>query len=242
MPDQPRLPFCTVVAAALCTLVLAACTEMPRRTTYVTSTTAQNIDPKQASIPVGSNGHVYFPGTLVAQGDARQLASNSHQAGYRNLAATAQPSYRLGNGDRLRITVFGEAGLTGQYLVDGSGYISMPLVSQVRIGGLTTAQAQSVITEKLRQGYLRSPDVAVQVVTYRPFFILGEVQRSGQYPYVAGMTVETAVAIAGGFSPRARKSKFKVLRQSADGPEKLLLKPTAKVMPGDTITVAERYF
>ena len=222
---------------------LASCTAAPKRTTLVSSTNSSTSsqDPDQASIPVGSNGQVYFPGTLVAQGDAMQLASNSNRTAHRGFTSS-QPSYRLGNGDRLRITVFGEAGLTGQYLVDGTGYISMPLISQVMVGGMTTSQAQSVITEKLRQGYLRNPDVAVQVITYRPFFILGEVQRSGQYPYVAGMTVETAVAIAGGFSPRARKSKFKVVRHRGSGTEKLLLKPSAKVMPGDTITVAERYF
>ncbi len=225
-------------------IILASCTAVPKRTTLVSSaeSSTTSLEQEQTTIPMGSNGQVYFPGTLVAQGDARQLASNSNRVAYGDVASSSRPSYRLGNGDRLRITVFGEAGLTGQYLVDGTGYISMPLISQVRVGGMTTSQAQSVITDKLRQGYLRNPDVAVQVITYRPFFILGEVQRSGQYPYVAGMTVETAVAIAGGFSPRARKSKFKVVRNRGSETEKLLLKPTAKVMPGDTITVAERYF
>lgn len=150
--------------------------------------------------------------------------------------------YQLGNGDRIQVTVFGEQALSGQYLVDGTGQIAMPLISQVAVGGLTTAEAQQTIAQQLRNGYLRRPNVAVQVVNYRPFFILGEVRRSGQYPFVSGMNIQTAVAIAGGFSPRARKSKFKVSRPGHQGTEQLLLKPSARVMPGDTIIVSERFF
>lgn len=158
-------------------------------------------------------------------------------------AASQDPhSYRMGNGDRVRVTVFGEASLTGEYLIDGSGNLSMPLISQVPVGGLTTKEAEWRIAERLRAGYLRNPNVTVQVLTYRPFFILGEVQRSGQYNFVNGITIQTAVAIAGGFTTRARTSKFKVVRLSPDGRQKLLLKPTARVRPGDTIFVAERFF
>lgn len=150
--------------------------------------------------------------------------------------------YKLGNGDRVQVTVFGEQALSGQYLVDGTGNIAMPLISQVSVGGLTAAEAQQTIAQQLRNGYLRRPNVAVQVVNYRPFFILGEVRRSGQYPFVSGMNIQTAVAIAGGFTPRARASKFKVTRPGQQGTREMLLKPSARVMPGDTIIVSERFF
>ena len=150
--------------------------------------------------------------------------------------------YQLGNGDRIQVTVFGEQALSGQYLVDGTGNIAMPLISQVPVGGLTAAEAQQTIAQQLRNGYLRRPNVAVQVVNYRPFFILGEVRRSGQYPFVSGMNIQTAIAIAGGFTPRARTSKFKVSRPGLQGTQEMLLKPSARVMPGDTIVVSERFF
>lgn len=118
----------------------------------------------------------------------------------------------------------------------------MPLVSQVTVGGLTTGEAQELIAERLRDGYLRNPNVAVQVLNYRPFFILGEVRSAGQYPYVDGMTVQTAVAIAGGYTPRARKSRFKVTRLTPAGRNTFMLKPGSPVVPGDTIYVDERFF
>lgn len=156
--------------------------------------------------------------------------------------AVAKESYQLGNGDRIQVTVFGEKSLSGQYLVDGTGSIAMPLISQVAVGGLTTREAQKTIARQLSNGYLRRPSVAVQVVSYRPFYILGEIRKSGQYPFVSGMSIQTAVAIAGGFTPRARTSKFKVSRPVEYGTMELLLKPSARVMPGDTIIVSERFF
>jgi protein involved in polysaccharide export with SLBB domain len=108
-------------------------------------------------------------------------------------------AYTLDSGDRLRIVVFGQEGLTNSYAVDASGHIAMPLIGSVLARGATTDQLSRRIADKLRQGYIREPHVAVEIEAYRPFFILGEVTQPGQYPYVANMTVETAVAIAGGF-------------------------------------------
>jgi protein involved in polysaccharide export with SLBB domain len=109
----------------------------------------------------------------------------------------------LDAGDRLRIVVFGQEGLTNSYAVNASGHIAMPLIGSVLARGATTDELSRRIADKLRQGYIREPHVAVEIEAYRPFFILGEVTQPGQYPYVANMTVETAVAIAGGFAPRA---------------------------------------
>src|ERR1700730_13733852 len=121
--------------------------------------------------------------------------------------------YTLASGDKLRVIVFGQDNLSNVYPVDGSGKISMPLIGTVPARGLTTHDLERQIAERLRTGFLREPQVTVDVDTYRPFFILGEVITSGQYAYVNGMTVQTAVAIAGGFSPRAFQYSADLTRQ-----------------------------
>src|ERR1700675_3632932 len=115
------------------------------------------------------------------------------------VAGAPLPAYTLDSGDRLRIVVFGQDGLTNSYAVDTAGNITLPLIGAVHARGLTTAELAGALAARLRQGFLREPHVAVEVELYRPFFILGEVVFPGQYPYVPNMTIETAVAIAGGF-------------------------------------------
>jgi polysaccharide export outer membrane protein len=161
-------------------------------------------------------------------------------AGY----AIAEPTgpYRLASGDRLRIIVFGQDNLSNIYAVDGSGRIAMPLINTVEAQGRTTQQLAQAIEAKLRAGYLREPKVSVEVETYRPFFVLGEVTNSGQFPFVNGMTVQTAVAIAGGFSPRGQRNSAEITRQ-IDGQTVTATVPiTYPVQPGDTITIKERWF
>jgi polysaccharide export outer membrane protein len=156
----------------------------------------------------------------------------------------AQPSgpYRLASGDRLRIIVFGQDNLSNIYAVDGTGRISMPLIDTVEAQGRTTQQLERAIEGKLRGGFLREPKVSVEVDTYRPFFVLGEVTNSGQFPYVHGMTVQTAVAIAGGFTPRGQRNFAEVTRQ-IDGQVVTASVPiTNPVQPGDTIVIKERWF
>lgn len=150
--------------------------------------------------------------------------------------------YRVDANDRLRIRVFGEAALSGQYLVDAAGTISMPLISTVHVRGRTTREIQVEITRKLRAGFLRNPSVAVEMLTFRPFYILGEVQRAGKYPYVTGMNVQTAIATAGGYSARAHKRKVVVTRHTANGTRRFKLGRTDAIFPGDTIFVKERFF
>ena len=153
-----------------------------------------------------------------------------------------QTGYTLDSGDKLRVVVFGQDGLSASYSVDTSGSITMPLIGAVSARGHTPAQLQAAIAAKLRQGYVREPHVAVEVETYRPFFILGEVTLPGQYPYVANMTVETAVAIAGGYTPRAFKRRIEISRQVGGLTEKRVVSPNYPVRPGDTVKVAERWF
>lgn len=150
--------------------------------------------------------------------------------------------YTLDSGDKLRVTVFGQPDLSGDFAVDGSGTISMPLIPPVEAGGLTTNELQASIADALGRTLLRNPNVSVQVTEFRPFFILGEVSKAGQYPFVNGMTVQSAVAIAGGFSYRASQTSVHVTRKVGNRMVELDIPTNAPVRPGDTILVGERYF
>lgn len=156
---------------------------------------------------------------------------------------SANESYRLGSGDRVRVTVYGQPELTGEYSVDGSGQMSYPLVGQLRAGGLTAAELEKALIQKLSPDYLKDPSISVEVLTYRPFYIVGEVRTPGSYPFVNGMTVLNAVALAGGFTYRARENSFYVTRTAEDGSKsKLTSSAETTILPGDIITVRERYF
>ena len=120
--------------------------------------------------------------------------------------------YRLASGDRLRVIVFGQDNLSNSFSVDGAGIISMPLIGRVRAQGLTTAELEHAIAARLRQGYMRDPSVSVEVEAFRPFFVLGEVEIAGQYPFINGMTVQNAIAVAGGFTPRALEDSVDITR------------------------------
>ena len=150
--------------------------------------------------------------------------------------------YVLDAGDKLRVVVFGQEGLSNSYAVDGAGKISMPLIGAVEARGRTTAQLGTAIGTRLRAGFVREPHVAVEVDTHRPFFILGEITAAGQYTFVNGMTVETAVAIAGGFSPRAFKSHATVGRIIEGQTVHATVPISYPLRPGDTVTIEERWF
>jgi polysaccharide export outer membrane protein len=151
-------------------------------------------------------------------------------------------AYRLDAGDKLRVMVYGQEGLTNTYAIDAGGSITMPLIGSVAARGRTPAGLAAEITAKLRNGYIREPSVAVEIESYRPFFILGEVQAPGQYPYVPNMSVESAVAIAGGFSPRARRDSVTITHTDASGPMRVVVPLGTPLSPGDTVQVGERWF
>jgi polysaccharide export outer membrane protein len=153
-----------------------------------------------------------------------------------------QPAYTLDSGDRLRIVVFGQDGITNSYTVGADGSVNLPLIGSVPARGYTTQQLSKMISERLKQGYVREPHVSVEVDAYRPFFILGEVTTPGQYPYVANMTAETAIAIAGGFSPRANKRTVEITRSIPGQQMKGDVPLSYPLRPGDTIVVKERWF
>jgi polysaccharide export outer membrane protein len=158
------------------------------------------------------------------------------------MAVAYDAAYRLDAGDRLRIVVYGQEGLTNTYAIDAGGSITMPLIGAVRARGLTPAGLAAEITGKLRNGYIREPSVAVEIEAYRPFFILGEVAAPGQYPYVPNMSVESAVAIAGGFSPRARRDRVTLTHTDAGGSARIVVPLGTPISPGDTVLVGERWF
>lgn len=150
--------------------------------------------------------------------------------------------YVLDAGDRVRITVFDQANLTNTYAIDQSGYLAFPLVGSVPARGRTAKQLEADIAAQLRQGYLRNPDVSVEIDRYRPIFVLGEVGAAGQYSFVPGMTVQKAIAVAGGYSARATQDSVDITR-SINGKvmtgRVLISDP---ILPGDTIYVRERLF
>ena len=151
-------------------------------------------------------------------------------------------AYRLDAGDKLRVVVYGQEGLTNTYAIDASGAITMPLIGSVPARGRTPAGLAAEISGKLRNGYIREPSVAVEIESYRPFFILGEVAAPGQYPYVPNMSVESAVAIAGGFSPRARRDRVTLTHTDGSGSMRVVVPLGTAVSPGDTVLVGERWF
>lgn len=165
------------------------------------------------------------------------FGSNSQAAAYEY-----SKGYKVGAGDRLTIRVVGEPDLTNDYLVDGAGNISMPFVNTAPVAGLTAPEIARLITNRLRQDYLRNPSVSVQVTALRPFFILGEVTTAGSFAYQEGMTVQNAVAIAGGYAPRANQGAVLITRRSVNGTATYRAPVTTQIYPGDVIYVRERWF
>jgi polysaccharide export outer membrane protein len=155
--------------------------------------------------------------------------------------AIDQP-YRLGAGDRIRVTVFEQPGLTNTYSVDQSGYIAFPLIGAVPARGHTSQQVEATLAAKLRKGFLRDPDVSVEIDRYRPIFVMGEVGAAGQYSYVPGLTVQKAIAIAGGFSPRANQANVDVTRDINGKVMTGRVLTSDPLLPGDTVYVRERLF
>jgi polysaccharide export outer membrane protein len=188
-------------------------------------------------------------GPVVAMQPRSDLDSLAYGRPYGPLAYAAAPipatydaAYRLDAGDKLRVVVYGQEGLTNTYAIDAGGAITMPLIGSVPARGRTPAELASAISSRLRGGYIRDPSVAVEIESYRPFFILGEVAAPGQYPYVPNMSVESAVAIAGGFSPRARRDRVTVTHTDASGSSRYVVPLGTPLGPGDTVFVHERWF
>jgi protein involved in polysaccharide export with SLBB domain len=156
--------------------------------------------------------------------------------------AAAAVELRLAPGDKLRVTVFGEERLSGEYQIDNGGSLSLPLMGTIRAAGLTKSELEQVITTQLKTQYLRNPKVTVDVVSYRPFYVLGEVQKPGEYQFRSGLNVLSAIAIAGGATYRAAPSKVLIQRSGTTQEKEYPQSSTVLVMPGDVVRVPERFF
>lgn len=150
--------------------------------------------------------------------------------------------YRLGPGDQIRVTVFGQEDLSGEFAVTGSGVISLPLIGDVNAGSRTVGEVEKAVVDALKPDYLVNPRVSVEVLNFRPFFIIGEVNSPGSYPYQHGMTVVNAVALAGGYTYRASKNKVLIKRTNTDSSKEKPANENTMVLPGDVIRVPERFF
>ena len=150
--------------------------------------------------------------------------------------------YLIGPTDNLRVTVFGHEDLSGEFLVSGTGHVSLPLVGEVNVGGQSVREVSETIVSLLKPDYLKNPRVSVDVLNYRPFYIIGEVKKPGSYPYEHGMKVLTAVALAGGFTYRAQEDKLVLIRATDKSKQERVVGPDTSVLPGDVIKVKERFF
>lgn len=157
-------------------------------------------------------------------------------------ASAQRLEYTLGSGDKVRVNVFGQPDMSGEFSISGNGTVSLPFVGQVQADGLTVAQLEAVITEKLQPDYLKNPRVSVEVLNFRPFDIIGEVQKPGSYPYRNGMTITNAIAMAGGFTYRAREDDFYIVRAADPNHQEQPAGRETVVLPGDVIIVRERYW
>ncbi|MEH2478362.1 polysaccharide export outer membrane protein [Nitrobacteraceae bacterium AZCC 2146] len=187
---------------------------------------------------------LFMLAVVAAIGSSSTTASAQAQRPPSAASSTAASSgtYVLGPTDRVRVKVYGEADITGEYEVDSNGIVSVPLAGHVKAAGLTTRELERGITLALSKGIVRDPRVSVEVALYRPYYILGEVKKSGEYPYRIGLTVMDAVASAGGFTYRANESKVYLRRSGSTVEEIYPLDAPILIFPGDNVRVPERYF
>lgn len=178
------------------------------------------------------------PIVAADDGNALQFAGAPGSGG-----DAAAGSYRLNPGDKMRIIVYGQNHLTGDYALDNAGLLSFPLAGQIKAAGMTPGELERTIKSKLDPDYIRGASVSVEVASKRPFYIIGEVRNPGSYPYVSGISVFNAVALAGGYTYRARENSFYIKRTGKDGQiVRVAATSNTVIRPGDTIQVRERYF
>jgi protein involved in polysaccharide export with SLBB domain len=203
----------------------------------------------RASIPAAILVGVLTHG-MSACSDARSLGPTVGSLGKDRASShvetvtskAAAPLIRLQAGDKIKLTVFGEDKISGEHELDPSGYLSLPLAGTVPAAGLSKIELEQTITTKLRSSYLRDPKVTIDVVSYRPIYILGEVQKPGEYPYRSGLNVMSALAVAGGVTYRASNSRVMIQRFGERSLKEYALDAGVPIMPGDVVRLPERYF
>ena len=230
-----RMRFLPVLLAGL---ALAGCAQTWEETRPSTPPGGVGVMPDGTS-----GGYPQFTASIPAQpaynneGSVQPFGASGEAAAYE-----FSQGYRIGAGDRLTIRVLGQPDLTGDYIVDGAGNISMPLVRSLPVAGLSTPEIEAVIIDHLQRGFLRDPSVSVQLAIPRPFYIMGQVAQAGSFPYRPGLTAQNAIAIAGGYSARADHDEVLVTRRLLNGTKTYRVPVTTQLHPGDVVYVRERWF
>lgn len=182
-------------------------------------------------------------GELGKGSETNSIASPpGDQNGSKNIAPPGATAIKLEAGDKIKVTVFGEDKISGEYELDPSGYLSLPLAGTIPAAGMSKIELAQSITQNLKSNYLKDPKVTVDVVNYRPIYVLGEVQKPGEYPYRSGLNVMSAIAVAGGSTYRASNSQVMIQRFGESGLKQYVLDASVPIMPGDVIRLPERYF
>ena len=227
--------FVASAAAAVAIAALSSAEAQPQTNSLIPGITPYAPSRATTSAPDPSSSSVSpATGGVRPQGfSAPPTAATPSKVGY---------DYVLGSGDKLRVIVFGEETLSGEFVVAGNGSISFPLVGDIAAAGKTVTQVQQEIHSALANGYLKDPRVSAEVDSFRPYFVLGEVTKPGEYPYSDNITAMNAIAAAGGFSYRANHKYVYLKRATASLSEKVRLTDSLEIAPGDTIRVVERYF
>lgn len=150
--------------------------------------------------------------------------------------------YRFGPGDKLRVTVYGEDDLSGEFQIDGAGYIRLPLIGQMKAAGATAHELETHVAQVLDDGYLADARVAIEVTTYRPFYIMGQIGKPGEYPYVSNMSALNAVALAGGFTEKAMELTIYVRHEGEAQEHEMVVDEMTRIEPGDVVRVPETTF
>ena len=167
------------------------------------------------------------------------VAAGAHDSGplRTSHAASVEDSYQLGTGDKVRVIVFGEEDLGGEFTIDGNGRISLPLIGDLAASGQTASMLEQQIETKLADGYVNNPRVSVEITTYRPFYVIGEVNHPGEYAYVNGMSALNAIALAGGYTQRSQESTIYIRRNGKPDEEAVSADQMTRIYPGDVIRV-----
>lgn len=180
--------------------------------------------------------------SCASKDDMSPIQDQSAPASQDKVAILSSMSYTLGAGDVVRVNVFGDTQLSGEFTVDASGHFSMPLIQDIAAAGYTAIELEKIITDKLQPEYMNDPKVSVQVIEYRSVYILGEVRLPGKYPYVPNMTLLQAIAVAGGHTYRADENGADISRQINGEIKKFKIRPEGYIMPGDTVVIDRRWF
>jgi protein involved in polysaccharide export with SLBB domain len=179
--------------------------------------------------------------TLVGCGGGGNLGPVT-EAEQKAIVDASMASPRLQAGEKIRVTVYGEASLSGDFQIDPSGFISLPLAGTIKAAGLTQGELEQALAKKFRNEYLKNPKVTVTIAEFKPFYIIGEIEKPGAYAYTSGLNVLSAIAIAGGTTYRASKSSIMIQHPGESGLREYPLNASVPILPGDIIRIPQRYF